>query len=181
MDTRRNSSFSAAFFAIVSTFAGLAAGCFGEETYSDKHSDIIAYDCQQTASCDPVFSIRPDAVGECVDDTSAKLDRGSQAMQASYEMRFSRCASVTGCTYFACAGDSMLYSLVNEPKLRYDCSQQINCKIMSGMPTMPTDNDACFKALAQQLDFATVPDKATYDQRVARCATQQGCAYVNCR
>src|SRR3954452_2281672 len=110
MDTCRNSSFSTSIFAILSTVAGvLAAGCGGEETYSEKHSDIIQYDCQQTAPCDPVFSVRQDSVSECVSDTSTKLDRGSEAMQANYEMRFSRCAGQVGCDYFACAGDSMLF------------------------------------------------------------------------
>jgi len=181
MDTCRTSSLSASVFAIVSTLAGLpAAGCGGEETYSEKHSNIVEYDCQQTAPCDPLFSIKEDAVGECVSDTSTKLDRGSQAMQAMYEMRFSRCSMYTGCDYFNCASDTMLFSLVNEQKLQYDCMQQTICKIAQGMPTVQTENDMCFKTLAQRLDFATVPDKASWDQRFARCGMLTGCAYTGC-
>jgi hypothetical protein len=182
MDICRKSSLSAPVFAFVSTFAGmLAGGCLGEETYSEKHSDLIESDCQLTAVCDPVFSITANAVGECVKDTSAKLDHSSDAMRANYETRISRCAGQTGCAYYSCAGDAMLFSLVNEQKIHYDCQQQTVCKIMSGQPTLPNDNDTCFKALGQQLDFATVPDKATWDQRFTRCGMQTGCAYVNCK
>jgi hypothetical protein len=182
MDTCRTPSFSASVFAIVSTFGSLlAAGCGGEETYSEKHSNIVEYDCQQTAPCDPVFSIKADSVGECVSDTSSKLDHGSQAMQAMYEARFTRCSQYTACDYFNCARDTMLFSIVNEQKLQYDCMQRTFCKIMQGMPTMPTENDMCFKALAQQLDFSTVPDRASWDQRFARCGTLQACDYAGCK
>jgi hypothetical protein len=182
MDTCRTSSFSASVFAIVSTFGSLlTAGCGGEETYSEKHSDIVAYDCAQTAPCDPVFSIKMDSIGECVSDTSQKLDRGSEAMQAMYETRFSRCQQYMGCDYFNCAQDTMLFSIVNEQKLQYDCMQQTVCKISQGMPTVPTENGMCFSALAQQLDFSSVPDRASWDQRFARCGTMQGCAYTSCK
>lgn len=182
MYIRRTPSFSASVFAIVSMFAGVvAAGC-GEAAYSEEHADSIQFDCQQTAPCDPVFMIRSDAVGECIKDTGNKLDRASEAVRANYEARLSRCqGAVGGCAYFACAGDSMLYSLVNEQKLRYDCQQQIVCKIQMGVPMMPTDNDACFQQLSSTLDFASVPDKTSYDQRVARCAAFMGCDYVNCK
>jgi hypothetical protein len=182
MDTCRNSRLSTSIFAIVSTVAGvLAAGCGGEETYSDKHLASIQYDCTQTAPCDPVFSIRQDSVGECIADTSTKLDRGTEAMQANYEMRFSRCAGQTGCDYFACAGDSMLFSFVNEQKLRYDCAQQTACGTMQAVGAMPVDETTCFKMLAQRLDFASVPDKASYDQRFGRCGTLVGCAFTSCK
>jgi hypothetical protein len=182
MDICRTSSFTSSVFAIISTFGGLlAAGCGGAETYSEKHSNIVEYDCQQTAPCDPVFSIREDSVGECVADTSTKLDRGTAAMQAMYEARFSRCSQYSGCDYFNCASDTMLFSLVNEQKLRYECMQQTVCKIMQGMPTAPTENDMCYLALSKQLDFATQPDKASWDQRFGRCGTLQGCAYTGCR
>jgi hypothetical protein len=181
MDICRNSSFSASFFAFVSTFAGLAGGCGAADTYSDKHSDLIAFDCQQTAQCDPVFSINMDATGECERDTATMLDKSSDAKRANYEQRISRCGQLSGCDYYNCAADSMLYSLVNEQKLRYDCQQQGVCKIQSNMPTMPSDNDTCFQALAKQLDFASVPDKTVWDQKFTRCGTQQGCAYVNCK
>jgi hypothetical protein len=182
MDICRNSSFSASVFAFVSTFAGvLAAGCLGQESYSEKHSDAIRLDCQQTAICDPVFSIMEDGVAECIKDTGSKLDKGSDSMRANYELRFARCAAQSGCDYYNCAADSMLFSIVNAQKIQYDCQQQTVCKIQSNMPTMPTDNDMCFAALGQQLDFATVPDKATWDQRFTRCAMQTGCGYVNCK
>lgn len=181
MDTCRTSSFSASVFAIISALGLLAAGCGGEEAYSERHSDIVEYDCQQTAPCDPVFSIKQDAVSECIADTSSKLDRGTQAMQAMYEARFSRCAAYTGCDYFNCAGDTMLFSIVNEQKVRYACMQQTVCKITQGMPTVPTEDEICFKALAQMLDFATLPDKTSWDQRFGRCGTQTGCAYTACQ
>ena len=180
--TTRLVRFSASVFAIVSMFAGvIAAGCGGEATYSEEHADFITYDCQQTAPCDPVFSIRSDSVAECIKDTSNKLDRGSDAVRANYEARFTRCAAASGCAYFGCAMDTMLYSIVNEQKLRYDCMQQIVCKIQQGQPMMPTDNDACFQQLSSTLDFASVPDKTSYEQRVARCAAFVGCDYVNCK
>lgn len=182
MDTRRTSSPAATVFAIVSTLICLlGSGCKGDDSFSGQHMDSIQYDCQQTAACDPAWSSRTDAVAECLEDTASKLDRGSDAVRAMYEMRFSRCAGQSGCDYFNCAGNSMLYSIVNEVKLRYDCMQQGVCKIMSGMPAQPTDNDTCFTALAQQLDFATIPDKASYDQRFERCGMMYGCAYVNCK
>jgi hypothetical protein len=182
MHTCRTSSFPASVFTIVSALGGLlAAGCGGEETFSEKHSSLVEYDCQQTATCDPVFSIQEGAIGECVADTSTKLDRGTEAMQAMYEARFSRCAMYSGCDYYNCASDTMLYSIVNEQKLRYDCMQQTACKVMQAMPTTMTDDDTCFRALAQQLDFATVPDKASWDQRFARCGTLQACAYATCK
>lgn len=181
--TPRLLRFSGSVFAIVSMFAGvIAAGCGGEGPYSEEHADSILFDCQQTAPCDPVFSIRPDSVGECVKDTGNKLDRASETVRANYEARFSRCAGATGpCTYFACAMDTMLFSIVNEQKLRNDCMQQIICKIQQGTPMMPTDNDVCFQDLASKLDFATVPDKTSYDQRATRCAAFMGCDYVNCK
>jgi hypothetical protein len=181
MDICRTDTRSASFFAIVSMLVGMATACGGEDTYSAKNSDIISYDCQQTAPCDTVFSIRPDAVSECIEDTSTKLDRGSDAQRAMYEMRFNRCSTNTGCDYFSCASDNNLFSIANEQKIRYDCTQQSVCKIQSGQPTMSTDNDTCFQALSKQLDFSTVPDRASWEQRFARCGTQMGCAYTNCK
>ena len=181
MDICRTHTRSPSFFAIVSMFVSMVAACGGEETYSEMHSDTIAYDCQQTAPCDPVFSIRPDAVSECIEDTSSKLDRGSDAQRAMYEMRFNRCASSTGCDYFACASDNNLFSIANEQKLRYDCMQQSVCKIQSGQPTMSNDNDTCFQMLSHTLDFSSVPDRATWEQRFQRCGMQMGCAYTNCK
>ena len=182
MDIRRTPSPLASVFAIVSMFTALpAAGCGGAGTFSEEHIDSIEYDCSQTAPCDPAFATINNAVEECVKDTSNKLDRGTEALRANYTLRFSRCSSFSGCQYFACAGNSMLYSIVNEQKLRYDCQQQTVCKIQAGMPTAPTDNDTCFKALSQTIDFASVPDKTAYDQRLARCGAFMGCDFVNCR
>jgi hypothetical protein len=182
MDTCRTSSFSASVFAIVSTLGGLlAAGCGGEETYSEQHSNIVEYDCQQTAGCDPLFSTKQDPVGECLSDTGSKLDHGTPAMQLMYEMRFARCSMYAGCDYFNCASDTMLFSLVNAEKLQYDCMQQTVCKIMQGVPTAPTENNMCLATLSQQLDFATIPDRAVWDQRFTRCGTLQGCAYTTCK
>jgi hypothetical protein len=181
MNTRRTAILSASFFAIVSTYVGMLAACGGEETYSEAHADMIEYDCQQTAPCDPVFSIRADAVSECIKDTGTKLDRGSESMRAMYEMRFNRCAASTGCDYFSCASDNNLFSIANQPQIQYDCQQQSVCKIQSGQPTMANDNDTCFQMLSHQLDFSTVPDRATWSLRFQRCSTQMGCAYVNCK
>jgi hypothetical protein len=190
MDICRTPTFSRSVFAIVSMFAGLFAGllgvmttsCGGEDTYSSQHQDAIQYDCQQTAPCDPVFSIKGSgAVGECIRDTSTKLDRGSDSFRAMYEQRFTRCAQNSGCQYFACAGDSMLFSIVNEDKLVYDCQQTTFCKIMQGMPTAPNENDMCFQTVSQKLDFSSVPDRAAWEQRFVRCGMQQSCAYVNCK
>jgi hypothetical protein len=102
-------------------------------------------------------------------------------MRAMYEMRFNRCASTTGCDYFTCASDNNLFSIANQQKIQYDCQQQSVCKIQSGQPTMSNDNDTCFQMLSHQLDFSTVPDRATWEQRFARCGTMMGCAYVNCK
>ena len=178
MNIRRNSRFSASVFALISM---LSSGCAGEETYADQHIDAIEFDCQNTAPCDPVFSVRQDSVNECVKDTSQKLNVGSNAFRAMYEQRTSRCAMYTGCQYYDCALDTMLFSVVHEAQLRYECQQTSLCKIQQGQPTMPTDNDMCFNALASRLDFAPIADKASWEQKVARCSTQQACAYVSCQ
>jgi hypothetical protein len=176
MNSCKQPWFSTSVLLVISIF-----GCAGAESYSEEHLSTIQFDCQQTAPCDPVFSLREDSVAECVKDTSTKLDIGSDQFRAMYEQRFTRCAARIGCQYYDCAQDNMLFSLVNEPLLRNDCQQQVVCKIQQNQPTAPNDGDLCFMSLSAQLDFATQPDKATWQQRTARCMGQMGCAYVNCR
>lgn len=164
-------------FAVISIL-----GCGGPESYSEANLSMITFDCQETAPCDTVFSLREDSVAECIKDTSTKLDIGSQAFRDMYEQRFDRCAGRVGeCQYFACAQDTMLFSIVNEAALRNECQQASVCKIQQGQQAAPNDADLCFMTLSGQLDFATVPDKASWQQRVARCMGQVGCAYVNCK
>lgn len=178
MTIRCNSSFSLSVLAVVS----MLAACGGEDSYSAANLSNIAYDCEQTAPCDPVFSSRMDSVAECIEDTSRKLDTGAEAVRASYEDRFNRCRQYSGgCTYFQCATDNNLFSVVNGDKLRYECMQNTVCKLVRGEPAMTNDNDICFAALVQQLDFASVPDRATWEQRHQRCGTLMGCDYVDCR
>lgn len=176
MNIRCNPSFSASVFAVVSM---LFAAC-GEETYADMHLATIENDCSQTAQCDPTFGVIMDAINECIKDTSAKLNLASESYRAQYEMKTSRCAAFTGCQYYACASEPNLFSVAHAMQLSYDCQQQTLCKIAQGQPTSPTENDVCFTALANRLDFATVPEKASWEQRATRCATQMGCAYVSC-
>ena len=164
------------FFAVISLL-----GCGGPESYSEANLSMITFDCQQTAPCDPVFQLRDDSVAECIKDTSTKLDIGSQAFRDMYEQRFDRCAARIGCQYYDCAQDTMLFSIVNEVAVRNECQQASVCKIQQGQQAAPNDADLCFMTLSGQLDFATVPDKASWQQRVARCMGQVGCAYVNCR
>jgi hypothetical protein len=176
MNSCKQPWFSGLVLAVISMF-----GCGGPESYSEQNLSTIQYDCQQTAPCDPVFSLREDSISECIKDTSTKLDIGSDQYRGMYQQRFARCAARVGCQYYDCAQDSMLYSIVHEMELRNDCQQQVVCKIQQSQPTMPNDADLCFTSLSAQLDFATVPDKATWEQRVTRCMGQVGCAYVNCR
>jgi hypothetical protein len=168
--------FSTSVLALISMF-----GCAGGDSYSEQNLSRITFDCQQTAPCDPEFSLREDSVAECVKDTGTKLDIGSDQFRAMYELRFDRCANRIGCAYYDCAQDSMLFSLVNEQALRNECQQHVVCKIQQNQPGAPNDGDLCFQTLSQQLDFATQPNKATWQQRVARCMGQMGCAYVNCQ
>jgi hypothetical protein len=168
--------FSTSVLAVISMF-----GCGGPESYSESNLSMIQFDCQQTAPCDPVFSLREDSVAECIKDTSTKLDIGSDQFRMLYEQRFTRCAGRVDCQYYDCAQDSMLFSIVHEQQLRNECQQAVVCKIQQSQPTAPNDADLCFMSLSAQLDFATVPDKATWEQRVGRCTGQAGCAYVNCR
>jgi hypothetical protein len=174
----RRSSYSVAVFALVSL---LSSSCVGEETYADQVIDSIEADCQKTALCDPVFSVRADAVNECVKDTSTKLNTGSDAFRAMYKMRTGRCAQYTECQYYDCARDTMLYSATHQALLSYECQQSTLCKIQMGQPTMPNDNDVCFGMLAAKLDFSAIADRAVWEQRIGRCMMQQGCAYVNCQ
>lgn len=170
----------ASVFALFAFVSFGAPACGGDATYAEQHIDSIERDCQSTATCDPVFSIRADAIEECVRDTSAKLNIASAAFRAGYEQRTARCAQFTGCQYFDCAGDTMLFSATHEAQLRYECQQNTLCKIQSGLPTMPNDNDTCFGELANKLDFAAIADRAGWEQRFARCSTQQACAYMTC-
>ena len=157
-------------------------GCGGPETYSEQHLSTIQFDCQETAACDPAFSARADGVSECIKDTSTKLDIGSDMFRATYEQRFARCAGRTGlCAYYDCAQSNDLFSILNEPALRNECQQNVVCKIQMMVPTAPNDADQCFIQLASQLDSSTVPDRASWQQRVMRCTGQVGCAYMSCR
>jgi hypothetical protein len=176
MNSRKQPWFTGSVLAVISMF-----GCGGAESYSEENLSMIQFDCQQTAPCDPVFSLRADSVAECIKDTSTKLDIGSENFRAMYEQRFTRCAGRLDCQYYDCAQDNMLFSIVHEPALRNECQQAVICKIMQGQPTAPNEADQCFLTLSGQLDFATIPDKATWEQRVARCTGQMGCAYTSCR
>jgi hypothetical protein len=113
--------------------------------------------------------------------TGKKLDTGSEAARANYEARFNRCASQIGCNYFACAQDAMLFSIVKEPLIRNECQQAFTCKVQRGEPMIPNETEACFQSLAQQIDFASLPDKAAFEMRAARCASLVGCEYLTCR
>lgn len=150
----------------------------GEETYADMHLGTIEYDCTQTAPCDPKFSVVMDPLNECIRDTSHKLNTGSETFRATYEMRTARCAAYTGCMYFSCASDPNLFSVSRMAQLQYECDQTNACRVSRGEAT---DSATCFAALANRLDFASVPDKAAWEQRFARCQTQTGCNYVVCQ
>ncbi|HKU38173.1 MAG TPA: hypothetical protein VJR89_08500 [Polyangiales bacterium] len=152
-----------------------------EESYSEQNLSMIQYDCQQTAPCDSEFSLRADSVAECIKDTSMKLDTGSDGFRASYEQRFRRCSGNTGCQYFFCASDNMLFSVVHEMQLRNECQQRTFCAIQSGKPTAANEMDMCFMQLANQLDFASIPDKSSWEQRWGRCTGRMSCEYVNCQ
>lgn len=179
MNSRKQPSFLAFPSLLLAVLS--IVGCGGPETYSQANMSMIQFDCTQTAPCDPVFSLRSDSVAECIKDTSTKLDIGSDAFRAMYEQRFNRCAGRLDCQYYDCAQDNMLFSLVNEQALRNECQQAVICKIQQGMPTAPTDADQCYLTLSGQLDFASQPIKATWQQRVQRCTGQMGCAYANCK
>lgn len=159
-----------------------AAACGGEATYSDRNLSTIEYDCQQTAPCDPKFNANPDPLGECVADTSNKLDHMSDEWRQMYEARFTRCQRYTGCNYFACAQDDNLFSLMNAGLIQNECQHTLDCNsMMTGIAAGAPELEACIGDLAQALDFAVVSDRASWVQRAMRCGTQLGCGYVNCQ
>lgn len=159
----------------------LLGGCKANDSYSQQNLAMIQYDCQQTAPCDAEFSLSDSSVAECIKDTSAKLDTGSEAFRAKYESRFARCSANTGCQYFFCASDNMLFSVVHEAELRNECMQRTVCLIQQGKPAAPNESDMCFMQLANQLDFATQPDKASWTQHFGRCTGRMSCDYVGCQ
>jgi hypothetical protein len=176
------SAFLSSFFRCSTALIVFAAlGCGDEATYSDQHLSQIRYDCEQTAPCDPVFSVTKDPIDECIADTGKKLDTGSEAVRVNYETRFNRCAASSGCTYFACAQDAMLFSIVKEQLIRNDCQHAFACKVMRGEPVLANEAEVCFQTVAQRIDFASLPEKAAYEMRATRCAALVGCDYVACQ
>lgn len=160
-----------------------ALACGGDDSYADSHESEIQLDCEQTVACRRSRGgpLGDETESECNAIGREKLNASSDSQRREFEMVFARCETQTACAYVQCTGVSQPYSQLHAEAIRHECTQNINCRIMSGEALPPTAIDDCVIQASVALDMSDEPTRAGFETRYSHCAQQFNCAYTACQ
>jgi hypothetical protein len=161
----------------------LLCGCKQSE-FGQMHYSELEKDCMETLACNSggLATATQDTVQECVHASADKLDETSVDRQQLFLDTVSRCNRLQVCDYLSCttSDPNSGWAAMNAQLIAYDCQQAIGCRIAAGQPQAATAVTDCVSQESNSYNFGTPQMQNMLVAKGAKCAGQQGCAWVNC-